>query len=112
MTDLSEWKMDSIIIHTIIMLFHIAMHILSSHCMSQDWKWAKDHLIIINFYACYTTHSHSTQVSCPTQASRLASRDHLLCMMNLACNRVLESVYLQARGRGQSGNSHQECLAT
>ena len=88
--------MDSIIIHTN-MLFHIVMHTLSLHCMSQDWlKRAKDYLIIINFYTCYTTQSHCTQVSCP----RLASRDYLLCMMNLACSGELESVYLRAGGGG------------
>ena len=58
---------------------HIAVH------MSQDWlKWAKYHLIFT--LVIYTTHSHCTQVSCPTQASRLASRDHVVCMMDLACS--------------------------
>ena len=83
--------MDSIIIHPLMcysILSCIHNHHIAVH-MSQDWmKWAKDHLIFT--LVSYTTHSHCTQVS----------RDHLMCMMDLTRSGELESVYLQAGGRG------------
>ena len=76
-----------------------------------DGRWT----LSLSCTHCYTTHSHSTQVSCLAQALRLASRDHL---MDLACSRELEQGWLKsvAGGRGYRvrvvGNGRQQCLAT
>ena len=57
-----------------------------------------------NYHFTLVTQLTVTALRFPVLPMRLASSDHLMCMMNLACtcSGELESVYLQAGGNGQS----------
>ena len=75
--------MDFIIIHTN-MLFHIVMHTLSLQCMHVA-RLAEVGQGPLNYHFTLVTQLTVTALRFPVLATRLASRDHLMCMMNLAC---------------------------
>ena len=98
--------MDSIIIHTLVCYsilscihnHHIAAVHMSQDCMAEMGQ-GPGHLIITLVIATqlYSQSLHALRFPVlPMQASRLASKDHLMCMIDLACSGELESVHVLA----------------